>query len=257
MPNTPARLGKGMTVWYATPECTPEQRAQAAALLGALGHELEVDDEKMVAMATAVSGTGPTYVFLVMEALIDAAVHLGFPRHIAHDLVIETLEGSTRVRQAVRDAPGRAPEHGHVARRDVGRGPPRARVRPAPDRAVRGGLGGLPPDRGARRSAGGFGLDAAGTTADREEMKAARLDPSPSGGRALAASAPSTCVLPNATCGSMSKRSGIGCNHHAGPPRRRGLALPGAAPSTPVARTGRWPSTLDTSPIGLSWPSTT
>jgi pyrroline-5-carboxylate reductase len=95
MPNTPARLGKGMTVWYATPETTPEQRAQASALLGALGVELEVDDEKMVAMATAVSGTGPTYVFLVMEALIDSAVHLGFPRHVAHDLVIETLEGST------------------------------------------------------------------------------------------------------------------------------------------------------------------
>jgi pyrroline-5-carboxylate reductase len=95
MPNTPARLGKGVTVWYATPETTDVQRAQAAALLSALGLQLEVDDEKMVAMATAVSGTGPTYVFLVMEALIDAAVHLGFPRHIAHDLVIETLEGST------------------------------------------------------------------------------------------------------------------------------------------------------------------
>jgi pyrroline-5-carboxylate reductase len=95
MPNTPARLGKGMTVWYATPETTEEQRAQASTLLGALGQELEVDDERMVAMATAVSGTGPTYVFLVMEALIDAAVHLGFPRHVAHDLVIETLEGST------------------------------------------------------------------------------------------------------------------------------------------------------------------
>jgi pyrroline-5-carboxylate reductase len=95
MPNTPARLGKGMTVWFATPEVTEDQRAQAAALLGALGVQLEVDDEKLVAMATAVSGTGPTYVFLVMEALIDAAVHLGFPRHIAHDLVIETLEGST------------------------------------------------------------------------------------------------------------------------------------------------------------------
>ncbi len=95
MPNTPARLGHGMTVWYATPATTAEQRAQAAALLRALGAELEVDDEKFVAMATAVSGTGPTYVFLVMEALIDAAVHLGFPRHIAHDLVIETLEGST------------------------------------------------------------------------------------------------------------------------------------------------------------------
>jgi pyrroline-5-carboxylate reductase len=95
MPNTPARLGKGMTVWYPTPQTTPEQRAQAGALLGALGVQLEVDDEKFVAMATAVSGTGPTYVFLVMEALIDAAVHLGFPRHVAHDLVIETLEGST------------------------------------------------------------------------------------------------------------------------------------------------------------------
>jgi len=95
MPNTPARLGKGMTVWYATPQTSAEQRSQAAALLGALGAQLEVDDEKFVAMATAVSGTGPTYVFLVMEALIDAAVHLGFPRHVAHDLVIETLEGST------------------------------------------------------------------------------------------------------------------------------------------------------------------
>ncbi len=95
MPNTPARLGKGVTVWYATPATTEEQRAEAAALLAALGTQIEVDDEKMVAMATAVSGTGPTYVFLVMEALIDAAVHLGFPRHVAHDLVIDTLEGST------------------------------------------------------------------------------------------------------------------------------------------------------------------
>ncbi|HLB44249.1 MAG TPA: pyrroline-5-carboxylate reductase [Candidatus Limnocylindrales bacterium] len=95
MPNTPAQLGRGMTVWYAMPKVTAAQRDQARVLLGSLGVQLEVDDEKLVAMATAVSGTGPTYVFLVMEALIDAAVHLGFPRHIAHDLVIETLEGST------------------------------------------------------------------------------------------------------------------------------------------------------------------
>jgi pyrroline-5-carboxylate reductase len=105
MPNTPARLGRGMTVWYATPETTPDQRAQASALLTALGHELEVDDERFVAMATAVSGTGPTYVFLVMEALIDAAVHLGFPRHVAHDLVIETLEGSTAFAKSSGDHP--------------------------------------------------------------------------------------------------------------------------------------------------------
>jgi pyrroline-5-carboxylate reductase len=95
MPNTPAQLGKGVTVWYATPETSAEQRDQAATLLSALGTQIEVDDERLVAMATAVSGTGPTYVFLVMEALIDAAVHLGFARHVAHDLVIETLEGST------------------------------------------------------------------------------------------------------------------------------------------------------------------
>ncbi|HWH38036.1 MAG TPA: pyrroline-5-carboxylate reductase [Candidatus Limnocylindrales bacterium] len=95
MPNTPAQLGRGVTVWYATPEVTDTQRQQTRVLLGSLGSEMEVDDEKLVAMATAVSGTGPTYVFLVMEALIDAAVHLGFPRHVAHDLVIETLEGST------------------------------------------------------------------------------------------------------------------------------------------------------------------
>jgi len=105
MPNTPARLGRGMTVWFATEDTSEEQRAQARALLQALGVELEVDDEKFVAMATAVSGTGPTYVFLVMEALIDAAVHLGFPRHVAHDLVVETLEGSTHFAKQSGDHP--------------------------------------------------------------------------------------------------------------------------------------------------------
>jgi pyrroline-5-carboxylate reductase len=105
MPNTPAQLGKGMTVWYATPQVSDLQRDQAAELLGALGKELQVGDEEFVAMATAVSGTGPAYVFLVMEALIDAAVHLGFPRHIAHDLVIETLLGSTLFAQASGDHP--------------------------------------------------------------------------------------------------------------------------------------------------------
>ncbi len=105
MPNTPARIGAGMTVWYATPATTAQQQEQAKALLSALGAELQVEDEKWVAMATAVSGTGPAYVFLVMEALIDAAVHLGFPRHIAHDLVIETLEGSTRFAKQSGDHP--------------------------------------------------------------------------------------------------------------------------------------------------------
>jgi pyrroline-5-carboxylate reductase len=94
-----------MTVWYATPEVTELQCAQARVLLRALGTDLQVEDEKFVEMATAVSGTGPAYVFLVMEALIDAAVHLGFPRHVAHDLVIETLEGSTAFAKATAQHP--------------------------------------------------------------------------------------------------------------------------------------------------------
>jgi pyrroline-5-carboxylate reductase len=105
MPNTPAQIGRGITVWYATPEVTEVQRDQARVLLQALGADLQVEDEKFVEMATAVSGTGPAYVFLVMEALIDAAVHLGFPRHVAHDLVIETLEGSTAFAKATAQHP--------------------------------------------------------------------------------------------------------------------------------------------------------
>ncbi len=105
MPNTPAQLGKGMTVWCATTQVSDLQREQAAALLSSLGKEIQVEDEKYVSRSTAVSGTGPAYVFMVMEALIDAAVHLGFPRHIAHDLVIETLLGGTLLAQESGDHP--------------------------------------------------------------------------------------------------------------------------------------------------------
>jgi pyrroline-5-carboxylate reductase len=105
MPNTPAQIGRGVTVWYATPEVTELQCDQARVLLRALGTDLQVEDERFVEMATAVSGTGPAYVFLVMEALIDAAVHLGFPRHVAHDLVVETLEGSTAFAKATAQHP--------------------------------------------------------------------------------------------------------------------------------------------------------
>jgi pyrroline-5-carboxylate reductase len=94
MPNTPAQIRKGITVWAAAPACTATQRDLARAALRALGEERQVDDEEFVAMATALSGTGPTYLFAVMEALIDAGVHTGFPRELAHDLVVATLIGS-------------------------------------------------------------------------------------------------------------------------------------------------------------------
>lgn len=94
MPNTPAQVGRGMSVWTATPDVDATQRARVKAILGALGEELWVEEEKYVDMATALSGTGPTYVFLMMEALIDAGVHMGFPRRIAEQIVLQTVEGS-------------------------------------------------------------------------------------------------------------------------------------------------------------------
>jgi pyrroline-5-carboxylate reductase len=94
MPNTPAQIGEGMMVWHATPEVDESQRSTIQKLLAALGEELLVDEEKYVDMATALSGTGPTYVFLMMEALIDAGVHMGFPRRIAEQIVLQTVSGS-------------------------------------------------------------------------------------------------------------------------------------------------------------------
>ena len=94
MPNTPAQIGMGITAWCAATGVERDQRDRAKAILGALGEEIEVEEEGMVDMATALSGTGPTYVFLLMEALVDAGVHLGFSRRVAEELVLRTVEGS-------------------------------------------------------------------------------------------------------------------------------------------------------------------
>jgi len=94
MPNTPAQIGQGVTVWFATDSVDEQGKARTRAMLSALGREFEVHHERQVAMATAVSGTGPTYIFLFIEALTDAAVHLGFPRHVARELVLDTMQGS-------------------------------------------------------------------------------------------------------------------------------------------------------------------
>ena len=94
MPNTPAQIGQGVSVWYATDSVDDAGKSRTRAMLSALGREFEVHDERQVAMATAVSGTGPTYIFLFIEALTDAAVHLGFPRHVARELVLDTMQGS-------------------------------------------------------------------------------------------------------------------------------------------------------------------
>lgn len=99
MPNTPAQIGEGMTVWTDSAQVTDPQRDQGRSLLAALGKELHVEHEDTINMATAVSGTGPTYIFLLIEALVDAAVHLGFSRRDARYIVLQTVLGSVKFAQ--------------------------------------------------------------------------------------------------------------------------------------------------------------
>lgn len=94
MPNTPAQIGMGMTVWTATKTVSDTQKDQAKLVFASLGQEVYLEDEEYLDMATALSGSGPAYVFLLMEAMIDAGVHMGFSRRVAHDLVMQTLAGS-------------------------------------------------------------------------------------------------------------------------------------------------------------------
>lgn len=94
MPNTPAQIGQGMTVWTATPQVSDPQQKQAQTILSALGKEEFVSEENYLDMATALSGSGPGYVFMFMEAMIDAGVHMGFSRRLSRQLVMQTIKGS-------------------------------------------------------------------------------------------------------------------------------------------------------------------
>jgi pyrroline-5-carboxylate reductase len=94
MPNTPAQIGEGVTAWTTSPAVSERQETQVLALFEALGKSVRVENERQIDMATALSATGPTYIFLVMEALIDAGVHMGFSRHVAQELVHQMMLGS-------------------------------------------------------------------------------------------------------------------------------------------------------------------
>lgn len=94
MPNTPSQIGAGITAWTCTEEISDAERAQIKSLLTTLGKEIYVPTENMIDMATSLSATGPTYIFMVMEALTDAGVHLGFSRETSKELVQETMLGA-------------------------------------------------------------------------------------------------------------------------------------------------------------------
>jgi len=97
MPNTPAQVGLGMSGWTATGSVTPEQKEQARAVLGVMGKEIYFDDEESLDMVTAVSGSGPAYLYLFVECLIDAATATGLARADAEKLVRQTVLGSTQL----------------------------------------------------------------------------------------------------------------------------------------------------------------
>ena len=100
MPNTPAQVGKGMAVWTATPQVAREQLAQTITILETFGEQLQVEEESYLDMATGLSGSGPGFIMLMVEAMIDAGVHMGFSRREAQQLVLQTFEGSIALMRA-------------------------------------------------------------------------------------------------------------------------------------------------------------
>lgn len=97
MPNTPARIGEGISVWTATPAVSEHQKALAKDIIGTMGKEIYVAGEKYLDMATAVSGSGPAYFFYFAEALTEAARGIGIPDTMAGELVLQTMLGSAHL----------------------------------------------------------------------------------------------------------------------------------------------------------------
>ena len=97
MPNTPAQIGMGMCVWTAAPGVSKASIDATRDIVSTLGEEVYVPDEKLIDMATALSASGPAYVFLFIEAMIDAGVYLGMARDMARKLVLQTILGSTQM----------------------------------------------------------------------------------------------------------------------------------------------------------------
>lgn len=96
MPNLAAAVGESFSTWSATPAVNEDDRALVRRVLGAIGVEREVSGDAYVDMATAVAGSGPGYLTLVLESLIDGAVQIGMPRALATEMVMQTALGTAR-----------------------------------------------------------------------------------------------------------------------------------------------------------------
>jgi len=99
MPNTPAQIRKGISAWTASDDVEQATLDFVASMLSAIGDELKFNDEKNIDIATALSGSGPGYVFVFIEALTDAGVELGLPVHVARHLASQTVLGSAALQR--------------------------------------------------------------------------------------------------------------------------------------------------------------
>ena len=104
MPNTPALIGAGMTGLYADPAANAEDKSRAEAILGAVGETVWVDKESLIDSVTAISGSGPAYVFLFLEAMQEAARELGLPADTARTLALQTVLGSAQLAEQSSDS---------------------------------------------------------------------------------------------------------------------------------------------------------
>ena len=126
MPNTPALVDEGMAAISPGSHCDDAHLAEAESLMASTGRVLRIPERQQDAV-TAISGSGPAYIFFVVESMIEAGVHLGLPRATATELVVQTLVGSAKMLRETGDPPRGAARAGHLTRRHHRRRAARAR----------------------------------------------------------------------------------------------------------------------------------
>jgi len=111
MPNTPAAIGRAISVGCANPHVTQAQRQLCGALLAAIGESAWVEDEGLLDAVTAVSGSGPAYVFLLIETLAAAGIKSGLPAELAARLALATVAGSGELARLSKETPSKLREN--------------------------------------------------------------------------------------------------------------------------------------------------
>ena len=111
MPNTPAQIKKGVSVWTHTEKTDPIHIKQIQSILTSIGNEFYVEKEELIDMATALSASGPAYLFLFVESLIEAGKNIGLPDNLSEDLTTQMIDGSINLLNFSEEAPQKLREN--------------------------------------------------------------------------------------------------------------------------------------------------